>query len=220
MVLGYDYRVVNYPMYRIEHTEFGLELTFGGRIDGEEMNEWLDDSEDALADTPDEFGVFVDMRTLQPLGDDARATMQRGQERYRDAGMVRSAVILDSPTTTLQFRRIAQESGIDEWERYVDASSTDNWREVGLNWVRYGKDPNAEVDGTVEEVVYHGETPIEGGLDVVYRSSGKHRRERWRGTPRIEPGDRYTTRLPVEHETRIFLQRDEDDRPFAAVDVE
>jgi len=34
--------------------------------------------------------------------------------------MVRSVVILANTITKLQFKRIAQETGIYQWERYID----------------------------------------------------------------------------------------------------
>ena len=54
--------------------------------------------------------------------------------------MERSVVILDNVITTMQFKRIAQETGIYQWERYIDASSTGNWQKAGEDWIVKGID--------------------------------------------------------------------------------
>lgn len=129
-------------MNSIERKGFGYKLTFGENIRAEEMKKWVDDSKTALADAPSEFGVFVDMRTLKPLAADAQEHMQIGQKLYKEKGMVRSVVIVDSAITKMQFVRIAKETGIYQWERYIDASAVADWEKVGLAWIQDGKDPD------------------------------------------------------------------------------
>jgi hypothetical protein len=46
--------------------------------------------------------------------------MIKGQAMYRSCGMQRSCVILDDAITTIQFMRLARESGISKYERYID----------------------------------------------------------------------------------------------------
>lgn len=129
-------------MYKIEKKDFGFKLTFGGFIEKEEMEQWVQESKKALLGKMGEFSVFVDMRTLKPLPADAQEVMVNGQKLYRQAGMVRSVVILDNTITTMQFKRLAKESGIYEWERYIDASTTPKWELVGLGWLVKGTDPD------------------------------------------------------------------------------
>jgi len=127
-------------MYKIEKTSYGIKLTFGGFIQKEEMNFWLDESEFILKSVSSKFGVFVDMRELKPLPSDSQEIMQKGQLMYKLKGMERSVVILDNPIITLQFKRIAKETGIYDWERYVDASKNPNWEELGKKWLVSGID--------------------------------------------------------------------------------
>ncbi|MFH2056722.1 MAG: hypothetical protein ABIJ61_12245 [bacterium] len=122
-------------MYKIEVRDFGFRLTFGDIISATEMHRWLQESFEALPEQSRPFAVFVDMRTLVPLDPDAQAIMRDGQRLYQQRGMTRSVVILNNPVTTVQFKRIAHESGIYEWERYIDASSTPDWEERGLDWI-------------------------------------------------------------------------------------
>ena len=129
-------------MYKIEKRSSGFMLTLGGSIEPAEMQKWLEESKTMLAGVSGSFGVIVDMRTLAPLPPAAQAFMVEGQQLYKKAGMQRSAVILNNAVTTLQFRRLAKESGIHAWERYLDASSEPQWQQKALDWVTSGKDPD------------------------------------------------------------------------------
>ena len=42
------------------------------------------------------------------------------------------------PTTRSLFKRLAKETGIYEWERYIDASSHPNWEEDAMKWIVSG----------------------------------------------------------------------------------
>jgi hypothetical protein len=130
-------------MYRIEKRSSGFVLTFGGLIAQPEMQQWFRESEQQLAGVTPPFGVIVDMRKLAPLMPDVQATMVAGQKLYKQAGMQRSAVVLDNAIVTAQFRRLAKESGIDAFERYLDGSSEHNWQQAAVNWVKLGIDPYA-----------------------------------------------------------------------------
>ncbi len=129
-------------MYKIEKKDYGYKLTFGGFIKVDEMKAWVDESEKTLVSTPKQFGVFVDMRTLRPLPPDVQVHMQKGQRLYKEKGMARSVVILDNAVTKMQFKRIAKETGIYEWERYIDASLIRDWEKAGIDWVSNGIDPD------------------------------------------------------------------------------
>jgi len=129
-------------MYKIDRTEYGLRLFFGETIDAREMNDWLRDFSAEIDKFEDTFLVFVDMRTLIPLKGDAREIIGRGQKYARENGMLRSVVILRNPVITMQFKGIAHETGIYGHERYIDASTTPDWEQVGLEWLLNKKDPD------------------------------------------------------------------------------
>lgn len=128
-------------MYRIKKTEYGLRLQFGGIIEADEMEKWKEEFRSALRGARKGFTVFVDMRTLEPLSDEAQVPMNEGQRLARGAGMSRSVVILKDNITTLQFIRIARQSGIHETERYISAVNDPAWEEKGLAWILEGKEP-------------------------------------------------------------------------------
>jgi len=129
-------------LYKIEKREFGLWLTFGGIMSGEEMSRWLNDLSRELTSVRSSFCVFVDMRNVAPLGKKGQVHIQDGQKLAKRCGMVRSVVILDNPVTTMQFKHIAMDTGIYEWERYIDSSKDKNWEQIGMDWLEKSIDPD------------------------------------------------------------------------------
>jgi hypothetical protein len=127
-------------MYKIEKKHFGLQLTFGGYLKKEELDTWKSESATQLVNIQSPFGVLIDMRELKPLTPDAQEVMVSGQMPYKNAGMQRSAVILNSATLTMQFVRLAKTSGIYAWERYFDASSDPSWEDKTIDWLKNGID--------------------------------------------------------------------------------
>ncbi len=130
-------------MYKIEVTDYGIKIIFSGDLPPEDMKKWLEDSIKILKSFENSFMVFVDMRDLDILSFEAREYLVQGQEFYRFKGMKRSVVILNSDFTKMQFQRIAWKTGIYEWERYIDASNTPDWEQIGLDWIIEGIDPGA-----------------------------------------------------------------------------
>lgn len=107
------------------------------------MANWVNESQNTLnTENRGTFNIFVDMRGLKPLPPEAQKEMETGQKLYKGKGMARSVVIVDNPTTQMQFKRLAKQTGIYQWERYIDASSKPNWEQVGLDWINNGKDPD------------------------------------------------------------------------------
>lgn len=129
-------------MYQINKTAYGYELIFSGFIDEAEMSAWVKDSKTKLATQSGSFSVFVDMRSLKPLSPQAKLEMEEGQKLFKQKGMERSVVVLNDALLTLQFKRIAKETGIYQWERYVDASKNADWESKALAWVKKGTDPD------------------------------------------------------------------------------
>jgi hypothetical protein len=123
-------------MYKIDKTDLGFQLTFGGDITEAELQTWYHDSALVLAGMRLPFGVIIDMRALAPLATGAQTVMVKGQAMYRSYGMQRSCVILEDPITTIQFMRLAKQSGISKSERYIDASVHKDWQQEARNWVR------------------------------------------------------------------------------------
>lgn len=130
-------------MYNIEPTDFGVHLTFAGTMHKAEMEAWLDDSREVVPSLSDDFSVFVDMRELEPLPEPARVVLIKGQRYYQRQGMLRSFVLLDTRRCEQHWRRIAQQSGISEGERYLDANEHPDWEERARRWLLEGVEPTA-----------------------------------------------------------------------------
>ena len=130
-------------MYSIEKRSSGYILKFSGLIDEKEMQKWYDESIRVLSlEKTNSFGVIIDMKDLQPLSSDTSSIMKNGQKLYKDKGMKRSVVILNSDKICNQFKNIAIQSGIYLTERYINASVVDNYIDVAINWVKDGIDPD------------------------------------------------------------------------------
>jgi len=129
-------------MYKIEAGRHGYTLTFGGALYSEELRSWFEESKRALAVRKGTFGVIVDMREVLPLGPEARALILQGQDLYRKAGLVRSAVILKSTSMTTQFRQLAKDSLVYKNERYIDASKEQDCLKPALDWVLWQVEPD------------------------------------------------------------------------------
>jgi hypothetical protein len=130
-------------MYKIEKRPSGYILFFSGVINPDEMQRWCEDSKITLmGETSSSFGVIIDMKDLQPLSLESSNIMKQGQKLFKEKGMKRSAVILNSPKICSQFKNIAIQSRIYVTERYIDASAVSNPEEVAIDWVKEGIDPD------------------------------------------------------------------------------
>jgi hypothetical protein len=130
-------------MYKIEKRPSGYILNFSGVINPDEMQRWCDDAKITLnGETSSSFGVIIDMKDLQPLSLESSNIMKQGQRLFKDKGMKRSAVILNSSKICSQFKNIAIQSGIYITERYIDASIAPNPQQLAIDWVKDGIDPD------------------------------------------------------------------------------
>ena len=130
-------------MYKIERRPSGYILTFSGSISPDEMQQWSDESQRNLStETSSSFGVIINMKDLQPLSTESNKILVSGQKLYKEKGMKRSAVILNSAEACNQLKNLAVQSGIYVIERYIDASQNTNAVELAINWVKDAIDPD------------------------------------------------------------------------------
>ena len=104
------------------------------------MERWLADSKRALVSAPVAFYVFVDMRNVKSFADGAREAIIKGQRFYKQMGMLRSVVIVANEAIKKQFIQIARETGIYDWERYLDTNSCPDWEVHGTAWLVNARD--------------------------------------------------------------------------------
>jgi anti-anti-sigma regulatory factor len=129
-------------MWKIQRPSFGFVLSLGGKLDAAEVKVFGASARDELAKPlPDGWGVVVDMREMSPLDAPAQEALVDVQKSFKARGMVRSVVILNDAITTMQQRRLARTSGIDKWERYINASAVSDWQSAAKHWVASGAEP-------------------------------------------------------------------------------
>ncbi len=129
-------------MWKISKQSFGFVLTFSGQLNVQDLQAWLSEVRQVLQDPlPAQWGVVVDMRELPALSAECQDLIQSGQRAFKQRGMQRSAVALSDALTTLQFRRLARTTGIDQWERYINVQQVASWQTAAKRWVVDGQEP-------------------------------------------------------------------------------
>ena len=73
---------------------------------------------------------------------ESQGKLEEGQKYFKKKGMTRSVVILNNTLTKIQYKRIAMNTGIRKYERYIDASIHDNWESIAIKWLKDGVDPD------------------------------------------------------------------------------
>ena len=125
-------------MWTISDTDYGYKINFEGRLGAPGLKDWIEASK--LRITKSNFVVLIDLSKAGVLLQEEGKLMAEGQKLYWDRGMERSAVILDSAITKLQFKRIAAESGIISKERYF----TTEENAQTMDWLLKEIDPDAK----------------------------------------------------------------------------
>jgi hypothetical protein len=128
-------------MYKIEKTDYGFRLEFGGFIQADEMSRWLEETKKALEDVTEEYKVLVDMRKMKTLPPDAKKILEEGQRLHVEKGGRGSAVIVSNVITKEQQRNLGMKSGVGPREVYIDGSEPD-WEEKAMNWLLHGISPD------------------------------------------------------------------------------
>ncbi len=131
-------------MINIKKQPYGYKILFSGLISLPEVENWLEESSEILEKSPEQFSVFVDMQEMEILPVECRDNMYEGQKLYKRMGMKRSVVIVRDKLTAMQFRLIAQKTGIYSDERYINASANPNWENEALDWLLNSVEPSCD----------------------------------------------------------------------------
>ncbi len=135
-------------MYSIQVTGFGLKLRTEGSLTDAEGDDWVKlylQKLDEVVRRGKPFGQYVDMRGAKLLPPDFQKKLTVTMAKFKESGGARSVVIMDTSTGAMQIRRLARESGVYSYERYLDAETTPNFERVGLAWIIDGKDPDLKI---------------------------------------------------------------------------
>lgn len=135
-------RVANKDLRNVV-TDYGFRITAPGFISVRDAEVWRTDLQALVREVGRRrFGILVDIRgqKANPLG--ATEIIKDVMKWLRACGCERSAVVLDNPLALIQIRRLAQETGVYAYERYIDARSVPDWEKVALEWLNLGIDPD------------------------------------------------------------------------------
>ena len=128
-------------MHRIEQTQYGYKLVFEGFLQKHDLSTLLDDMKQTIRSRGRKFPVLMDMRHSRAFPADAQVIFKEAILFFKQVGMERNAVVLNSAIATLQARRLGRETGIDSTSRYIDASTERDWEKVAIDWMVGAVDP-------------------------------------------------------------------------------
>jgi hypothetical protein len=128
-------------MHRIEQTQYGYKLVFEGFLQKHDLSTLLDDMKQTIRSRGRKFPVLMDMRHSRAFPADAQVILKEAILFFKQVGMERNAVVLNSAIATLQARRLGRETGIDSTSRYIDASTEQDWEKVAIDWMVAAVDP-------------------------------------------------------------------------------
>jgi len=128
-------------MYEWHETEYGIKFIYQGFVQKDELRRCAQEV-GRLTRLNKGFSFLVDMRGMYALPREASELMKRNMVRSRQAGLGRSAYIVDDAVTAMQFKRLAKEAGISDTTRQIDASSVSDCERVAVDWIVRGIDPD------------------------------------------------------------------------------
>ncbi len=129
-------------MYEISETKYGLRIVMQGFLGKDELKTMSREAGRVVKKMKKDFGVLHDMRGMLTLPAEAREIMKLNMESAKQAGMGRSAQILDDAIITLQFKRLAREVEISDTMRQIDAGNVPDCERVAMDWIVKGIDPD------------------------------------------------------------------------------
>lgn len=128
-------------------TEYGFRLNAPGYITPPEAKAWFEDLRTKVAVKKGRpFGLMVDIRGQKANPPETQEIIKQAMGWLKQNGMVRSTVVLDSTVARLMMVRMAKQSGVYEWERYIDASKDPDWEHKAIDWIVNGSEPSKEED--------------------------------------------------------------------------
>lgn len=129
-------------MYKIEKKDFGIQITFAGFIEKEEMLRYKADMRALLDTLPAKFGIIMDMREMKPLPADSQEVLNEDPELVASR-LTRSITLVNSALVSMQSKRLAKESHVSQTKRHLDPAKTPNWEKVARDWIVDGVEPSS-----------------------------------------------------------------------------
>ncbi|KAA3636617.1 MAG: hypothetical protein DWP97_02480, partial [Calditrichaeota bacterium] len=129
-------------MYTIEETMYGLHITMGSIYAPGEIQQYVQEKEEIIKKFKDGFSLLVDLRTaIPPKAEDAEC-LRQSQAKLKD-GMIRQALIVKSPVVKRRANQLIISGPIKDKTRIIDASASDDWESLAMDWILKGIEPDS-----------------------------------------------------------------------------
>jgi hypothetical protein len=129
-------------MYEVEQTAYGLRLKLDGYVGEDEMTAYCEEVRAEADRQRGSFGVVADMRGATAMPDESASELKELMAYCDRQGLERAAGVFESTTTAMQTQRLAENvNHADGNAVFIDASETDDWESVALDWVKNGVEP-------------------------------------------------------------------------------
>lgn len=129
-------------MYSIEEKPYGLKLLFKGRIELEEMQQWSKELKVKILEQKPDFGVLVDVQEMVVMDPATIQVVIEAQNFAKEHGTGRNANIVSNRLAKMQQTRLARESGLYSYMRYIDGESEKTPEKLAEKWILHGIDPD------------------------------------------------------------------------------
>jgi hypothetical protein len=126
-------------------TAYGFRINAQGFVTLPEARVWFEDLKQLVGKKGGKpFGLLVDIRGQRGNPGESQEVIKEAMAWMKQAGLVRSAVVLDSTVAKIQTTRLAKTTGVYAWERYIDASKDLEWEKRAIDWIEHGIDPDKQ----------------------------------------------------------------------------
>jgi hypothetical protein len=132
-------------MYQMNRTFYGSRITLSGVVSLEEANQFAADVAEIRAVMPGKRGVILDIRSLVPPVPEVLEVIVRALREDSSHAPHRAAVIINSPVIRGQAIQIGFSVDVINAARYFDATKTENWEELSIEWVVNGVEPDIPI---------------------------------------------------------------------------
>jgi len=127
-------------MYVIKKEDWGFRTRFSGRVNNDDMKDWLEEATKLAEGSKGKFAILLDFRGCTYLGDKAKYSLDMGRRIFFRRGMRRSVLIFRESKMARGFRDAAIQMGYDEFERYI-CPAMGSCERLSLDWLLFAKDP-------------------------------------------------------------------------------
>lgn len=127
---------------RLEVTHFGLRSTVWDPLTVQEERSWLAGIKEQVPTLETFYGQLIDLRGRGVGGLSDPSIVVDAMHYVLAHGLLRSAVVVADPLIAMHVKRLSWDSGVYEWERYIDASVEPDWERLAVEWIDHGIDPD------------------------------------------------------------------------------